>query len=234
MFLFTFIPGFYILFGTVYAIPYEQMNWLSIFLLYLFVMGNLLIENYLKSEPIDKIKNKKNKRPVFIIELIVWIILIYFGWSTSLVLGIVLFCLLLFIQGQMLFKYYQLTFFSLLIVTFIKATLLNLTALYIHTGFLSWRSLLFTFPLIAPILLHEWHRMYGIIEKKILYCLIVLSYLSSLIYFTFHMVFVSAVLLFSLPLAYFLIKNPEKGSIRLFTAGFLLLHFIGCLLLLIL
>lgn len=228
LFLFCFIPGFYILFGALYAMQYTEINWLSFSLLYVYIILNQIMENILKK--IYKKDQLIKYLPVVILESLLLLTIAYFGISYSYLTIIVLLFYALIIQGQYLFHYYELSWLSVCIISLLKACLLNGISFYLHTGFISIRILLWVTPLFLPALIMEANR-WGLNKKEsYLKWELLLTYIIGIGLMSMTTGIYAAALFLSIPFAFHLWVRPNTVSTKLFTASFFLAHFLSSLL----
>lgn len=226
-FLFCFIPGFYLLFGTLYAIQYSSIDWLSFFLLYLFVMSNQLLEK--KFNKNYDLTSRSAKRSVIILEILLFLILFYFGIVHSLITSLLLICYAIMIQGQFSFSYYNLSLFSMVLVTIFKVFLLNALSFYLHTGFIPIRLLLWTSPLFLPILLGELFNWEKPLNKKKITAILLFSYFIGMLLMWLIADLYALILLFSVPFGFIFLVDPNKRTNQLFTASYIFTHFLVAL-----
>lgn len=228
LFLFCFIPGFYLLFGTLYAIQYIEINWVSFALLYAFVLFNQLIEGAFKKK--ETRVERMRKSSVLFVEGLIVLSLFYFGIVHSIFLALALLCYSLMIQGQYLFAYYQLPWISIALTSLFKGIFMNSISFSIHSHFIPMSVLIWTIPLLLPILLMEIKRWNIPLSKKQLITILLGSYLIALPILFYTAGLVALILLLSVPFALLSIQTKQKETVSLFTASFLLLHFILSLL----
>lgn len=222
-FLFCFIPGFYILFGTLYALQYTLINWLSFGLLYLFVMLNQLLESKFRIG--YSMTSHQERRSVFLLETLLVLIVVFFSFSYSIFAGLLLICYTTMIQCQYIFIHYKLSLFSILLVTIFKTVLMNSLSFYIHTNFIPLRLVLWVIPLLLPVLLMEVSRCHIVINKKVVTTILLLSYLVGTASMWILVDRYATILFLSVPFAFALWNNFNTRTIQLFTASYLLLHF---------
>lgn len=135
--------------GSLISLKYNEYNGLGFFILFIFTLVNLLIENYLQ--------NKASKLSFsFVILLIIALICIghFFIFYLS-ALGFLLLLIQLFILGLPLFDYYNLQSLSIIITTAIKIFVLNIAGMYIQIGFIDLKWLILISSLIFPLFMVE-------------------------------------------------------------------------------
>lgn len=223
MFLFCFIPGFYILSGTLYALQYADVNWLSFALGYLLIMVNQLLENKFKESYTEETQSKKES--ILFIECVLFFIIIYFGIAHSIISGLLLICYSVLIQGQFLFKFYNSSNLAIVLVTLFKCLLLNSFGFYIHTGFIPFSLVIWTIPLLLPIGLTEYIRWKNL-TPVLLRILLIFSFTLGFVFLYLKAGWYGLLLILTLPFIFLTWKQTKKIQLlRLFTASFLFLHF---------
>lgn len=222
-FLFCFIPGFYVLFGTLYARQYTEINWLSFGILYLFLLLNQILERLLQN--IDRKKERTSLLSLGIIESCVLIMIIYFGLSYSIFTAALMLCYSIMIQTQYMFRYYELSWLAIILVTLFKGLLANSLSFYIHAGFIPMQILIWVSPLFLPLFFLEWTRWHLPLTKKHISYQLIGIYLMGVFLMWWVANMYAIILLISLPFACILWIKVDRKLIPLFVASFLLSHF---------
>lgn len=227
LFLFCFIPGFYLLFGTLYAIQYTEVNWFSFVVLYCFILLNQLLEKSFKKRYIKREMAKKIF--VGVIEALLIVSIIYFGLVYSITTTALLICYTLMIQAQYLFQYYELSWLSVTLLALFKSLLANSISFYIHGGFIPIQILIWTIPLILPLFFMESVRMEQKLTAQHTKIQLVAIYLVGVSFMWWASTVYAVILFISIPFAIIVWTRPDETSILLFTASYLLSHFITSL-----
>lgn len=175
MFLYFIFPSFYLLFGTIYAIPFSTLNVISFFLLYLFVLLNQMVETNFRNYFI--LKKKLSIRNIWILEAFIILSLFYFIAIHSFVSGLLLFCYVIMVQAKYLFIHYDLNLLAISLITLFKSLLLNTFGFYIHTGFISIAIIPYLLPLIIPIFLYEYYTWNKVMTNNLKYLIAFFAYL---------------------------------------------------------
>lgn len=224
LFLYFLLPSFYILFGTIYALPYAPLNIISFFILYLLILLNQIIESSFENCFIHKKSNPFNK--LWILELLIGFCLVYFIFTHSLVAALLLACYVIMVQSKYLFVHYDLEVLSIILVTVFKSLLLNIFGFYIHTGFLSISLSIYFIPLVIPFFLYEYYNWNKSLSKKKKTFSAVLVYLIAFLFLWPNFSWLSLFLLISSVSSAFFIRNNGKHSVLYFSSGFSLNYFI--------
>lgn len=223
LFLYFLLPSFYILFGTICALPYAPLNIISFFILYLFIILNQIIESSFENYFIHKKSNPLNK--LWILELLIGLCLVYFIFAHSLVAALLLACYGLMVQSKYLFVHYDLEILSITLVTVFKSLLLNTFGFYIHTGFLSISLSIYFIPLVVPFFLYEYYNWNMSLSKKKKTFLVMLIYLISFLSLGPIFSWWSLFLLVSSISSALFIRNNGKHSVLFFSSSFSLTYF---------
>lgn len=224
LFLYFLLPSFYILFGTIYALPYASLNIISFFTLYLFILLNQIIESSFENYFVQKMSNPFRK--LWTLELLIGLCLLYFVFTHSLVAALLLACYVLMVQSKYLFAHYDLEILSILLVTVFKSFLLNIFGFYIHTGFLSISLSIYFIPLVIPFFLYEYYNWNKSLSKKKKTFSVVLIYLIALLFLWSVFSWWSLFLLVSSISSAVFIRNNGKRSVLYFSSIFSLNYFI--------
>lgn len=223
LFLYFLLPSFYILFGTICALPYAPLNIISFFILYLFIILNQIIESSFENYFIHKKSKPLNK--LWILELLIGLCLVYFIFAHSLVAALLLACYGLMVQSKYLFVHYDLEILSITLVTVFKSLLLNTFGFYIHTGFLSISLSIYFIPLVVPFFLYEYYNWNKSLSKKKKTFLVMLIYLIAFLFLGPIFSWWSLFLLVSSISSALFIRNNGKHSVLFFSSSFLLTYF---------
>lgn len=219
---FFLLPIFYLALGSLFALEYNQLNVLSLFVFYIFVFVNQMLENMFLRIPNDDFE--LSKPFVTTLEIINALILLYFGLRHSWIALLVLLGFTLIIQLQFLFSYYDLEQLSAVITNFFKVILLNGFAFYIGTKFIHTRFIPYYFGLFLPFYLYEAARPDSKENKKILVTLIGLGYLIAGALLWQHLGLLTLSLLLSLPFAWVLVKEYSRKTAAIYTIIFSVLY----------
>jgi len=207
---FFLLPLFYMSLGSVFSLQYNPLNYLSIIILYLFILSNQMLENMFLRIPQNDFQ--LSKRFVFLLETLTVLALLFFGWRHSWTASLVLLLFSAIIQLQFLFSYYDLDYVAVLVTTFFKVILLNGFSFYIGTQFIHTRFIPYYFGLFIPFFLYEAARIENSMRKVTLTVLVSLGYIVSIVLLWQHLAWGSLLLLLTLPFAWLVISEYNRKT----------------------
>lgn len=202
-FLLTFLS---LLFGSLSAAQFSQLNYLVLTLFYVYIFINQLIENILLRIPQQDFL--LSKKILFILEFFNLSIILFFSWSYSFTAGVVLLFYTLIIQLQFLFSYYDLEIIASIISSLLKVILLNSFAFYIQTKFITYPSALYSLGIFLPYLSYELIRLSNIKTSKVINIINMLAYPIATFIMWSRISYFSLFLFLSLP--FILITSQEN------------------------
>lgn len=215
---FFLLPLFYILLGSLFALEYNALNIVSLIIFYLFIFINQMLENMFLRIPTNEFDI--SKKFVVFLEILIGLILLFFGIRHSWLASLVLLGFTLIIQLQFLFSYYDLEQVSVFITNFFKVILLNGFAFYISTNFIHTRFLPYYFGLFLPFYFYEVARLSSKMKPITLAILIGLGYFVAGALLWQHIMWWSFLLLLSLPFAWVFITGPNRKTATIYTIAF--------------
>lgn len=208
--------------GTIIALQYDQINYLSFAVLYIYVLVNQLIENILLRIPANNFE--RSKRFLISLELVNLFLILFFGLRHSWISASILFLYTLIIQLQFLFSYYELEKIAAIIASFLKVILLNSLSFYSHMNFVHFRFSAYYFILFFPYLIYELARLEKKGNKKLLFALSTFSYLFSVILFWSNIGLLSLLLFISYPFVLAFIKENNQKYMPTFLIIFSVIY----------
>lgn len=194
--------------GTIFALQYNQINYISFAALYIYIVINQLLENILLRIPAHNFE--LSKKMLIFLEAINLLFILFFALRYSWMSALILLLYTIIIQLQFLFSYYDLEKTSAVISSLLKVILLNSLSFYIHLNFIHFRFLGYYFALFLPYLMYELTRAEKYIKKTLLLLLSSLTYLFSFILFWPDIGLFSLSLLLSYPFIFALIKEADR------------------------
>lgn len=197
-----------IVFGSIASLNYESFHLFPLLIFYLYILINQFIESLLVK--ITKQSFEFSRKILFFLELVNFIIIIFFSNTYSLNAGFILLLYTFIIQLQFLFSYYELEKLAIIISTFFKIILLNGFAFYIHLNFITYQPVLYSLVIFFPYLNYELRRSSKIRSTKMSNILMLLSYLTAIIILWSKLSYLSLFLFLSLPFT--LINSREKEA----------------------
>ncbi len=199
---FFLLPLFSLILGSIFALQYNSLNYLSLIALYVYIVINQLIENILLRKP--KANFELSKKFLILLELINFLFIFFFSIRHSWIAGIILFLYTFTIQFQFLFSYYELEKMAAFLVNFFKIILLNGFSFYIHTNFVNYRFVPYYLAIFIPFLIYELARLDEKPSTKMSVIIISLSYLFAIILLWGSLHYLSFLLLLTLPVSFVL------------------------------
>lgn len=218
IFLFLLLPLFYMIFGCVYALQYHSFQPVPFLMLYLVTLLNQIQEVILKKRFES---GKLTKFSLFTaINVLLVVCLIYFWISYTWLASLFLLLYSIFIQGSIIFRIYELRFLPAILTLIMNLVLMNGFACYTQAHFISWQAILIVIPQILPFFIlsiHQWHVRISNVHLTTLLLLntglFIYSYFSMIGYW-------SLIILFSVPFAYFILKQRTAEAKTLYTLIF--------------
>lgn len=211
--LFLLFPLIYILPGAIYSTTYTNTNWLELLALFSFILINSGIEYELSKKSIQL------RISLGLLELGNIILIVYFYINQPIFLGNILALYSILIHTQYLFKFYQLHYLAIVLLTIFKIFLLNGVSFYLNTNFITFSLLIIMLPYFMPKLLSElmrWRKT----NPFVFISLLLLSYLVGIVTLWKYVGFWSLLLLLTLPSAYKALNKRNYTNTQLFTLLF--------------
>lgn len=208
--------------GTIFALQYNQINYVSFAALYIYIVINQLLENILLRIPAHNFE--LSKKMLIFLEAITLLFILFFALRYSWMSALILLLYTIIIQLQFLFSYYDLEKTSAIISSLLKVILLNSLSFYIHLNFIHFRFLGYYFALFFPYLMYELTRTGQDIKKTLLLFLSSLTYLFSFILFWPDIGVFSLSLLISYPFIFAFIKEADRKYMPTFLILFSTLY----------
>lgn len=172
---FFLLPLISLLPGSIFAFQYGQINYISLAILYGFVLANQLIENILLRIPTNDFQ--LSKKLLLMLEIINLLFILFFGLRHSWISAAALLLYTITIQLQFLFSYYDLEKTAVLITSILKVVLINSLSFYIHTNFVYYRLFPYYLSILLPYLIYELSRSTRKVNRKATYIIMTSSYL---------------------------------------------------------
>lgn len=192
------IPLLQILPGVILGLHYSSFSFLNVLIFTIFVYINYYLYS---SEAFDKTTQNESLNIILTILNIVLIVILSINSSFFLGINLVLYILLLY--SRKAFDYYNLNLFYVILVLFFNLVIFNLISFYIIAGFIPNNLFIYLVPLIIPSLMFQEYSYFKN-QSKLASMLVFVTVGLSLVCMIFVVKFWALLLVFTIPLAYYL------------------------------
>lgn len=192
------IPLLQILPGITLGLQYSSFTFLNVLLFTIFVYINYYIYN---SDSFGNNSHQESLNIILTILNIVLIVILSINYSFFLGINLVIYILLLY--SRKAFDYYNLNLFYVILILFFNLILFNLISFYIIAGFIPNNLFIYLVPLIIPSLMFQEYDYFKN-QSKLASMLVFVTVGISLVCMIFVVQFWALLLVFTIPLAYYL------------------------------
>lgn len=208
MLFFFLLPLISLVPGTIFALQYGPINYISFTILYIYLVVNQLIENILLRIPANNFE--RSKRFLMALEFVNLLFILFFALRYSWMSATILLLYTVIIQLQFLFTYYDLEYIAAIIASFLKVILLNSFSFYIQANFVHFRFSAYYFVLFVPYLIYELTRLEKRINNNLFIALSSFSYVFPLVLLWKDLSLLSLSLFISYPLIFAFTKEADR------------------------
>lgn len=222
MLFFFLLPLISLVPGTIFALQYGKINYVSFTALYIYIVVNQLIENILIRIPVNDFE--ESKKFLISLEFVNLLFILFFGLRYSWMNASILLLYTIIMQLQFLFSYYDLEIVAAIIASSLKVFLLNSLSFYIHTHFVHFKFSAYYFALFLPYLIYELARSDKNINRMLFFTLSSFSYLFPIILLWQDISLLSLSLLISYPFFFAFTKEVDQKYMPTFLVLFSIIY----------